>query len=69
MPNFPQIFIIKPELIFLGIVLVVLAVTFFWVRGKTRQSLAPTLALYSRDLTALAAQGKLDPVIGREHEI
>src|SRR3989338_1461961 len=69
MPNFPQIFIIKPELIFIGIVLVVLAVTFFWVRGKTRQSLAPTLALYSRDLTALAAQGKLDPVIGREHEI
>lgn len=69
MPNFPQIFILKPELIFLGIVLVVLAVTFFWVRGKTRQSLAPTLALYSRDLTALAAQAKLDPVIGREHEI
>jgi len=30
---------------------------------------APTLALYSRDLTELAAQGKLDPVIGREQEI
>ncbi len=27
------------------------------------------LELYSRDLTALAAQGKLDPVIGREKEI
>lgn len=28
-----------------------------------------TLDLYSRDLTALAAQGKLDPVIGRDGEI
>ena len=28
-----------------------------------------TLDLYSRDLTALAAQGKLDPVIGRDEEI
>jgi ATP-dependent Clp protease ATP-binding subunit ClpC len=29
----------------------------------------PTLNTYSRDLTALAAQGKLDPVIGRTQEI
>ena len=29
----------------------------------------PTLNQYSRDLTALAADGKLDPVIGRETEI
>lgn len=29
----------------------------------------PTLNQYSRDLTALARQGKLDPVIGRSHEI
>ncbi len=28
-----------------------------------------TLELYSRDLTKLAAEGKLDPVIGREEEI
>lgn len=28
-----------------------------------------TLEQYSRDLTALAAEGKLDPVIGRENEI
>jgi ATP-dependent Clp protease ATP-binding subunit ClpC len=28
-----------------------------------------TLALYSRDLTQLAKEGKLDPVIGRSHEI
>ncbi len=30
---------------------------------------ASTLEQYSRDLTALAADGKLDPVIGRENEI
>ena len=29
----------------------------------------PTLDSYSRDLTALARDGKLDPVIGREQEI
>ncbi len=33
-------------------------------RGKN-----PTLAQYSRDLTAMAAEGKLDPCIGRESEI
>ncbi len=34
-----------------------------------RKSATPTLDNYSRDLTALAREGKLDPVIGREHEI
>lgn len=34
-------------------------------RGKT----TPTLDNYSRDLTALAREGKLDPVIGRGNEI
>ncbi|MBQ5952108.1 MAG: hypothetical protein IJL66_08175 [Lachnospiraceae bacterium] len=33
------------------------------------QSSTPTLDQYSRDLTALAKEGKLDPVIGREQEI
>ena len=33
---------------------------------KTKQS---TLEQYSRDLTALAREGKLDPVVGREDEI
>ncbi len=37
-------------------------------RGKGK-STTPTLDNYSRDLTALAREGKLDPVIGREHEI
>lgn len=34
------------------------------LRGGT-----PTLAAYSRDLTELAREGKLDPVIGRDREI
>ncbi len=35
-------------------------------QGKKQNS---TLSQYSRDLTALAKEGKLDPVIGREEEI
>ena len=34
-----------------------------------RNSQTPTLDQYSRDLTALAREGKLDPVVGREKEI
>ena len=34
-----------------------------------KKSETPTLDEHSRDLTALAAQGKLDPVIGRDDEI
>ena len=40
--------------------------------GKGKKDISqvtPTLDMYSRDLTALARQGKLDPVIGREEEI
>ncbi|MBQ8306870.1 MAG: ATP-dependent Clp protease ATP-binding subunit [Blautia sp.] len=38
--------------------------------GKTRRATAtPTLDQYSRDLTELAAEHKLDPVVGREAEI
>lgn len=33
------------------------------------KSQTPTLDMFSKDLTGLARQGKLDPVIGREHEI
>src|SRR5207245_7436616 len=45
------------------------------VRGSTRvtdaapESKFQVLEKYTRDLTALARQGKLDPVIGREEEI
>jgi ATP-dependent Clp protease ATP-binding subunit ClpC len=37
--------------------------------GDTGQSATPTLDEFSRDLTKLAREGKLDPVIGREKEI
>ncbi len=39
-------------------------------KGKGKgKSATPTLDQYSRDLTELAREGKLDPVIGRESEI
>ncbi|MCR5791821.1 MAG: ATP-dependent Clp protease ATP-binding subunit [Lachnospiraceae bacterium] len=39
-------------------------------RGKGKgKSATPTLDAYSRDLTQLAREGKLDPVIGRDTEI
>ena len=39
-------------------------------KGKAKgKSQTPTLDQYSRDLTAYAKEGKLDPVIGRETEI
>ncbi len=38
-------------------------------RNKSNKAKTSTLDQYSRDLTALAREGKLDPVIGREDEI
>ena len=38
-------------------------------KGKKQKSSTPILDQYSRDLTAYAKEGKLDPVIGRELEI
>ena len=38
-------------------------------RGKTSKSKTPALDSFGRDLTELARQKKLDPVIGREKEI
>jgi ATP-dependent Clp protease ATP-binding subunit ClpC len=38
-------------------------------KNKKNKSTTPMLDQYSRDLTALAREGKLDPVIGREKEI
>ena len=37
-------------------------------RDRAKIAGAPTLSVYGRDLTALAAAGKADPVIGREEE-
>ncbi len=39
------------------------------LRKKNNRKQPSTLEQYSRDLTALAMQGKLDPVIGRDQEI
>ena len=36
---------------------------------ENKNSTTPTLDQYSRDLTAMAADGRLDPVVGREKEI
>ena len=38
-------------------------------RRQTKQSRTPVLDQYSRDLTEMAAEGRLDPVVGREAEI
>lgn len=37
--------------------------------GNKKMTSTPTLDQYSRDLTQLAAEGKLDPVVGRDKEI
>ena len=37
--------------------------------GNKKVTSTPTLDQYSRDLTQLAAEGKLDPVIGRDKEV
>lgn len=41
----------------------------FSKKSKNKKTPVSTLEQYSRDLTALAAEGKLDPVIGRDEEI
>ncbi len=41
----------------------------FFGRNNRKKSATATLDQYSRDLTRLAIEGKLDPVIGREEEI
>ena len=39
------------------------------VRGGAQNSETPALDQYSRDLTQMAAEGRLDPVVGRDREI
>ena len=41
----------------------------FLGKNNRKKSATATLDMYSRDLTRLAIEGKLDPVIGREEEI
>jgi ATP-dependent Clp protease ATP-binding subunit ClpC len=54
------------------IIIVAVILTVLVLRKQTDGSSKPSgriLELYSKDLTALAHDGKLDPVIGRKHEI
>ena len=52
------------------IFLVLGVVIYLMYRENSKSSLKfRMLDIYSRDLTALAKQGKIDPVIGRKHEI
>ena len=37
--------------------------------GETKKGKTPTLLTYGRDLTEMAEQGRLDPMIGRESEV
>ncbi len=62
---------LSPASTSLLLILVVLGVVIFWLYRmnlKARSNFG-VLKLYAKDLTALAQQKKLDPVIGREHEI
>ena len=55
----------------LYIIIPVLGVLLFFASRyyKDRVTSSSILATYSRDLTTLATEGKLDPVVGRKHEI
>lgn len=60
---------IRIELILLFIILVVFIVLFIHSKRKGQTTVTPTLSMYSRDLTLLASENLLDPVIGRNQEI
>ncbi len=56
----------------LGVVALAILLTFLLLRRQgdvNVKSSGRILDLYAKDLTALATAGKLDPVIGRKHEI
>ncbi len=56
--------------ILVAIAVSIVIVVFLWRRNNPdTQTHSSLLALYSRDLTALSRQSKLDPLIGRHHEI
>ncbi len=53
------------------LILIVLGVIIFWLYKESKKNTSGmnVLQMYSKDLTNLAINNKLDPVIGREHEI
>jgi ATP-dependent Clp protease ATP-binding subunit ClpC len=59
-----------PTIFAISVVVAIVIVFLLWRQNNPdTQTHSSVLALYSRDLTSLARQGKLDPVIGRHHEI
>jgi len=59
-----------PIYFFIAIIIIVSIGLFLWYgRQKSQEKKGSILAKYSRDLTALAENGKLDPVVGRYHEL
>ncbi len=58
-------------LVIAAIVGAVIAIVLLLLRQTNMATAKPgnILQLYSRDLTALAREGKIDPVVGRKHEI
>ncbi|MBI5037184.1 MAG: ATP-dependent Clp protease ATP-binding subunit [Candidatus Kerfeldbacteria bacterium] len=61
----------QPASTSLMLILIVLGVVIFWLYRENIKARSNTgvLRLYSKDLTSLARQNQLDPVIGREHEV
>jgi len=55
--------------VFAGLVFAGVGAWLYKQNLKERASKTPVLDQFSRDLTKLAKEGKLDPVIGRSHEI
>jgi ATP-dependent Clp protease ATP-binding subunit ClpC len=59
-----------PIYFFIAIIVVVtIGLSLWYSRQKSQEKNGSILAKYSRDLTALAENNKLDPVIGRYHEL
>ena len=64
MNNFPSSITLLIILIVLGFIIIYL----YHATNKNRYHFK-VLDIYSKDLTAMASAGKLDPVVGRQHEI
>ncbi len=55
--------------IFIGLLFAGIGAWLYKENLREKSSRTPTLDQFSRDLTKLAREGKIDPVIGRSHEI
>lgn len=55
--------------LFIGLMFAAVGAWLYKENLRERSTKTPVLDVYSRDLTKLAREGKIDPVIGRAHEI